>query len=88
MAREKHNITLSPKTWNTLKVLKRIRGQSISKLIEEGVEQLIRTKKYNPVYFKIMSSTEYCSESENKELTKLLNSITEDDLTIAEEYDL
>jgi hypothetical protein len=88
MQREKHNITLAPKTWNTLKVLRRSRGKSISQIIEEAVDDMIKNRNYNPTYFKIMSSTEFCSDEENKELSKMLNSLTEDDLKIEEEYDL
>ncbi len=84
--RERHNITLSPSVWNILKILKRTQGRSISEILESSVKHFIKKEGYNSTYFKIMSSAGEVSDKENKELTSLLDSLTEEDLEIAEYY--
>lgn len=86
--KERHSITMTPEIWRTLEALRRLRGQSISALIEDAVLALIKTKGYNPLYVKILATAPYCDDAENAELTQVLDALTQEDLEIAEEYDL
>lgn len=86
--KERHNITMTPKVWKTLKVLRRLQGQSISELLEDAVMELVKVKGYNQLYVKIMATAPHCDTEENEELTQILDSLTGDDLEIAEEYEL
>lgn len=86
--KKRHNLTLSPEIWTILSELKKINGKSICEIIEDAVKKMVKHEKINPVYFKIMSSTPYCDNKENIELTKVLDEMTEHDLEVVEEYEL
>ncbi len=86
--KERHNITLSPQTWKVLKGLKRVQGKSVSELIEIAVWSLAKSEKYDSVYFKIMSSVSPLDDKENKELTDILDSLTDADLEVASRYEI
>ena len=86
--KERHNITLSPQTWKVLKGLKRVQGKSISELIEIAVWSHAKNEKYDSVYFKIMSSVSPVEDKENKELTDLLDSLTETDLEVVNRHEI
>jgi len=86
--KERHSITMSPLAWAILNKLKAIQKKSISSILEESLMRMIREEGYNTTYFKIMASASECNDEENKELTKMLDSLKEEDLEIAEEYEL
>lgn len=86
--KKRHNITISPEVWEILTELKRLQGKSISEIVESVVKKTIQHEGYNPTYFKIMSSVPYCNDEENEELTKILDSLTEDDLKVVEKYEI
>lgn len=86
--RERHNIMINPKLWEILKRLEVIKGKSISKIIEESVIKMLKEEGYNTTYFKIMSSVLECDDKENEEITKVLDSLKEEDLEVAESYEL
>lgn len=86
--KERHNITMSASAWEILKKLKVIQKKSISEIIEESLMRELKEKGYNPTYFKIMSSVLECDDKENAEITKALDSLKEDDLEVADEYEL
>ena len=86
--KERHNITLSPDTWKVLKALKRVQGRSISEILENAVWKLAQTEKYNPIYFKMMASVSPLDDKENQELTEALDSLTDEDLEVAEKYEI
>jgi len=86
--KERHNITMSAFAWEILKKLKVIQRKSISEIIEESLMRELKEKGYNPTYFKIMSSVLECDDKENAEITKALDSLKEDDLEVADEYEL
>ncbi|WGS66019.1 ribbon-helix-helix protein, CopG family [Marinitoga aeolica] len=85
---ERHNIMIDPETWKILKELKRIQNKSISEILREAINQLLNSKKYNKTYFKIMTNASYCDDKENEELTRILDSLTEKDLEVVDEYEL
>lgn len=58
----KHNITLSSQTWNALQALKRLQGKSVNEIVEEAAAVLVKNKKYNSTYVKIMCSVNECDE--------------------------
>ncbi|MFC2083951.1 hypothetical protein ACFLS9_02740 [Bacteroidota bacterium] len=86
--KQRHSITLSPSVWNILKLLKKTQGKSISEILEISVRELVKKEGYNKTYFKIMATAKPVNDKENKELTKLLDSLNEDDLEIVEKYKL
>lgn len=86
--KERHNITLPKDIWKILKALKFAKRKSISELIEDAVKEMVRGKKYNSVYFKIMASKDFCDEKENKELTEILDSLEDEDLEVVESYEI
>lgn len=87
-AKERHNIMINPFIWEILKKIEIIKRKSISKIIEESVIKMLKEEGYNTTYFKIMSSILECNDKENTEIIKVLNSLTEEDLKVAEEYEL
>ena len=86
--KSRHNITMTPEVWSVLQELRRIKGQSISGLIETAIWAYIKAQGYSTAFFKIMSSAPLADEQENAELTAALDAITAGDLTVVEEYDL
>ena len=86
--KERHSITMSPLAWTILNKLKAIQKKSISSILEESLMNMIKEEGYNATYFKIMASASACNDEESKELTKILDSLREEDLEIAEEYEL
>ena len=46
------------------------------------------TSKEDILYYQIISNIEICDPEENMELTKILDEMTEEDLKIADEYDI
>jgi len=86
--KERHNLTLSKETWELLRKVKEIEGKSISSILEESFLMYLKKKNYNPVYFKIMLTTPPCDSKEEEELTKILDNLSDEDLEIAEEYEL
>ena len=87
-AKKRHSITVSQSTWEILKKLRALHDKSISRIIEESVLKMLKEDGYNTTYFKIMASVPECDEEENAELTKALDSLKDEDIKIAEEYDL
>lgn len=47
---------------------------------------LNKEKKYNNIYFQIMSKVKFCDDEENEELTRILDDLTEEDLKVVDEY--
>jgi hypothetical protein len=84
----RHNVMFSNDIWQILQQLKKVQGKSISELIETAILKMMKDDNYNEMYFKIMSTTSYCSDQENEELTSLLESLSAKDLEIAEEYEI
>jgi hypothetical protein len=84
--KQRHSIVMSPQTWKTLEKIAEIKRKSLSQLLEEAVISMIKTEKINSAYFKIMSTVPYCDDDENEELTKMLDSLTEQDLTTVKKY--
>ncbi len=87
-AKERHNITISPKIWKTLQLLGRRQNKSVSELLETAACEMLKSKSYNSVYLKIMGSVETVDDAENMELTQLLDELTADDLEVVETYRL
>ncbi|MFB6226664.1 MAG: ribbon-helix-helix protein, CopG family, partial [Candidatus Paceibacteria bacterium] len=85
---ERHSITISPEVWEILENLKQTKNKSISELIENAVKKQIKDEGYNATYFKMMADTEYVSDEENEELTKALDKLDDEDLEIADEYEV
>ena len=73
---------MSNEIWSILKELKRISDKSISEIIEEAVKEYIERHKIDSLYLRLMASVPPCDEKENEELTKLLDSLTEEDLEV------
>ncbi|WP_368494356.1 ribbon-helix-helix protein, CopG family [Marinitoga sp. 1138] len=88
MSLERHNIMIDPETWKILQELKRIQNKSISAILREAVNSFLETNKYNKVYFKMMANVPACDDQENKELTEMLETLTEDDLKVVESYEI
>ncbi len=86
--KERHSIMMRPSAWKILNELKRLHNTSNSELLEEALWFFLKAKKYNPLYFKLMTTVAPCEPEENEELTKLLDDMTEDDWKIASEYEL
>lgn len=73
---------MSNETWLILKELKKISDRSISEIIEEAVKEYLERHKINSLYFKLMASAPPCDDKENEELTKILDSLTEEDMEV------
>ena len=86
--KERHNLTLSSRLWTIVKEINRLTGKSISKIIEEATWKFVEKEGYNRAYFKLMTETLPCSDKENEELTKILNSLGEEDLEVVEEKEI
>lgn len=88
--KSRHNINLDPSVWLILNEIKRLTGESISQILEKATWEYLKVKGFNRAYFKLMLASEPCSDEENEELTKILDSLTEKDLEIArtQEIDL
>jgi hypothetical protein len=84
----RHNITLSQDIWKVLLLLKNVNGKSVSETIELCVKKFLANQGYQSTYLKIMSSVSACDDDENEELTKILDTLTEDDLEVSDEYRL
>lgn len=84
------NLTFSPQTWKILETLKRIKGQSVSHILEEAVNSYLKTEKINPLYIKLMldSNIEYLSEKENKELTDILDGLKEEEVKVVKKFEI
>lgn len=84
------NLTFSPETWRILEILKKIKGQSISHILEEAVNSYLKIEKINPLYVKLMldRDIEYLSEKENKELTGVLDRLKEEDITVVKRVEI
>lgn len=63
---ERHNITIDAETWKILGELKRIQNKSISEIIRESINELLKKHKYNKVYFKMMANTPFCDRKKMK----------------------
>lgn len=85
--KERHNLVMSPRVWHVLSELKKIRSESISTLLENMVLQYIESENFDSVYFKVMSSP-YCDKAESDKISKALDSLTPEDMEIAEEHSL
>ncbi|RKX55388.1 MAG: hypothetical protein DRP24_05055 [Thermotoga sp.] len=85
--RKKHTVTLDTTIWAILKELKRIKNKSIGEVIEEVVEKFIDTE-YNPLYFYLKVKVPKVSDRENEKLEKILDSLTDDEWTVTESYEL
>lgn len=85
--RKRHTVTLDTTIWAILGELKRIKNKSVGEVIEEVVEKFIDTE-YNPLYFYLKVKVPKVSDSENKKLEKILDSLTDDEWTVTEAYEL
>ena len=85
--RKRHTVTLDTTIWAILGELKRIKNKSVGEVIEEVVEKFIDTE-YNPLYFYLKVKVPKVSDSENKKLEKILDSLTDDEWTVTESYEL
>ena len=79
---------MSNEIWSILEELKRISGKSISEIIEEAVKEYIERHEIDSLYFKLMASVPPCDDEENEELTKLLDSLTEEDLEVVRDEEI
>ncbi len=82
MVKARHNMTMSKEVWNVLNELKKTLDKSISEILEEAVLEYFENHKYNLLYFKLMANTEPCDDEENEELTKILDSLTKEDIEV------
>ena len=80
---KRHNLVLSDETWAILNELKRLKGISISAIIEETVKTYLKANKYNELYFKLHGISPFCDEKENNELTEILDNLSEEDMEIS-----
>ena len=78
----RHNIMIDDELWKTLSELKKTLDKSISQILEEAVIEYLERHKYNSLYFKLMASVPPCDDEENEELTKILDSLTEEDMEV------
>lgn len=86
--RESHSIMMYPSSWKVLKALGHIQGKGAGEVVETALWKLIEAEGFNPMYFKIMASAEPCDPEENKELTEILDRMTEEDLKIVKSHEL
>jgi len=82
MGKARHNIMMDDEIWKILSELKRIMGKSVSKILEEAVNEYLKRYRFNSLYFKLMATVPPCDEEENEELTKILDTLTEEDLEV------
>lgn len=82
MVKTRHNITMSKEVWTILNELKKSLDKSISEILEEAVLEYLERHKYNSLYFKLMANAELCDDEENEELTKILDSLTKEDMEV------
>ncbi len=82
MGKARHNIMMDDEIWKILSELKRIMGKSVSKILEEAVNEYLKRHRFNSLYFKLMATVPPCDEEENEELTKILDTLTEEDLEV------
>jgi len=76
--KERHNIMIPADLWNLVKEIGRIHGKSASEVIEDSVKSHIKSSGFSRAYFKLMTAQD-CSPEENEELTRALDSLTEED---------
>jgi len=82
MRKSRHNITMSDKTWTILNELKKVLNKSASEILEEAVNEYLEKHRFNSLYFKLMATVPLCDEKENEELTKALDSLSEEDTEV------
>jgi hypothetical protein len=85
---KRHNLILSNETWAILTELKKLQSKSISSIIEDTVQTYLEVNKYNKLYFKLLNISPFCDKSENEEISKSLDSLTEDDLKVSRTFEL
>ncbi len=80
------SLRLENRQYEDLKELSSIFNTDYSQLIREGIETIIQKKKKDPWYMvqKMMENTPVMDEKEEKEILKELNSLSEEDMEIAE----
>jgi len=82
MNKTRHNITMNESVWKILHELKKIQDRSISAILEDAVIEYLKKHGYNSLYFKLISTVPECDDKENEELTKILDSLTGEDLEV------
>ena len=88
MPKGRHNLTIDSEIWKTLGLIAEVQKKSsISSVIEDLVKFYISKNNINPLYFKIMASSDFCDDEENKQIIKSLDSLNEDDLEIESEIE-
>ena len=80
------SLRLENRQYEDHKELSSIFNTDYSQLIREGIETIIQKKKKDPWYMvqKMMENTPVMDEKEEKEILKELNSLSEEDMEIAE----
>ncbi len=80
------SLRLQNDQYNDLKELSSIFNTDYSQLIREGIDEIIKRKKKDPWYMvqKMMESTPVMDKEEEKEILKELNSLSMEDMEIAE----
>ena len=82
--RTRHNIMMDEEVWQLLKEARMATDKSISQILEEAVKEYIERHKKDSLKLMLLSSIPYVDEEEEKELTELLDSLTQEDLEVAE----
>ncbi|MCK5809296.1 hypothetical protein KAH37_09950 [bacterium] len=86
--KSRHNLTIDNEIWNALRLIADVQKRgSVSAVIEGLVKSYIASNKITPIYFKIMASTDFCDDKENREIIESLDSLKEDDLHIESEIE-
>ena len=80
------SLRLDENQYNELKSLSEIYNKDYSQIIRDGIDAMIVKLKNDPWYMvqKMMDSTPVMEKEEEKEILDELNSLTEEDMEIAE----
>jgi len=88
MGKERHNIMIDNQVWAALQELKRLKGKSMSFIMEKAVKNYLKSNKYNNLYFKLMNTVPFCDNRENEEITEMLEQLTEENLEITDKFEV
>ena len=85
--KERHNIMVPGDLWELIREIGRILGKNASEVIEDSLKSYIKNNGYNRAFFKLMAAPN-CPAEENEELTKALDSLTEEETQPGKQIEL
>lgn len=84
----KKNIVIDNEIWVKLKILSKINEDlSISEIIRQAIDKFLEKKKKD-LEFQIKLQCDYVDAEEQKEIEKILSSLSKKDLEVVKEYKL